>query len=153
VTIEKSPKRVNIQDPKLNGDFRETWIRDERVFIVKKKPKAKKWIKKKKVSESSESCDESSSITSSNSFASRVNEKFEELVKNSRNSTRPASRYSNYQPYQFNDIFGSRVGRVSPKIREIQEQLRRAQRRAALRKFDQDGNYVCPADSDQSSRA
>ena len=42
------------------------------------------------------------------------------------------------------DIFGSRVGRVSPRIREIQEQLRRAQRRAALRKFDEDGNYVCP---------
>ena len=44
----------------------------------------------------------------------------------------------------FPDIFGSRVGRVSPRIREIQEQLRRAQRRAALRKFDEDGNYVCP---------
>ena len=105
VTIEKSPKRVNIQDPKLNGDFRETWIRDERVFIVKKKPKQKKLIKKKKVSTTSESCDETSSITSTSSFASRVNEKFEELVKNSRNSSsniHPKSRFANYQPYQFN---------------------------------------------------
>ena len=85
VTIEKSPKKVNIQDPKLNGDFRETWIRDERVFIVKKKPKQKKWMKTKtKVLEStttSTTDEESSSITSSASFSSRVNEKFEELVK------------------------------------------------------------------------
>ena len=109
VTIEKSPKRVNIQDPKLNGDFRETWIRDERVFIVKKKPKQKKMIKRNKVSETSESCDESSSITSTSSFASRVNEKFEELVNNSRNASssniHPKSRFANYQPYQFNGNF------------------------------------------------
>ena len=51
----------------------------------------------------------------------------------------------------FPDIFGSRVGRVSPRIREIQEQLRRAQRRAALRKFDEDGNYVCPVTTEDSN--
>ena len=109
VTIEKSPKRVNIQDPKSNRDFRETWIRDERVFIVKKKPKQKKWMKtKKKALEStttSTTDEESSSITSSASFSSRVNEKFEELVKNSRNSSRSNSRMANYQPYQFNGNF------------------------------------------------
>ena len=104
VTIEKSPKKVNIQDPKSNGDFRETWIRDERVFIVKKKPKQKmKLMKRKKALESTTTTDEeSSSVTSTTSFSSRVNEKFEELLKNSRNSGRPNSRMANYQPYQFN---------------------------------------------------
>jgi hypothetical protein len=35
----------------------------------------------------------------------------------------------------FLDIFGARRGRVSPRIREIQEQLREAQRRAAIKRY------------------
>ena len=35
----------------------------------------------------------------------------------------------------FSDIFGQRIGRVSPRIREIQEQLREAQRKSVMKKF------------------
>ena len=35
----------------------------------------------------------------------------------------------------FADIFGQRIGRVSPRIREIQEQLREAQRKSAMKKY------------------
>ena len=63
----------------------------------------------------------------------------------------PTQRKSTFLFLIFPDIFGSRVGRVSPRIREIQEQLRRAQRRAALRKFDEDGNYVCPITTEESN--
>ena len=35
---------------------------------------------------------------------------------------------------KFSDVFGTRVGRVSPKIYEIQEELREAQRKAAMRR-------------------
>ena len=38
----------------------------------------------------------------------------------------------------FADIFGTRVDRVSPKIYEIQEQLREAQRKAAFRRYAQE---------------
>jgi len=39
---------------------------------------------------------------------------------------------------KFLDVFGTRVGRVSPKIYEIQEELREAQRKAAMRRSAQE---------------
>ena len=36
------------------------------------------------------------------------------------------------------DIFGQRVGRVSPRIREIQERLRDAQRKSAIKRYMED---------------
>ena len=50
----------------------------------------------------------------------------------------------NYIFPNFSDVFGTRVGRVSPKIYEIQEELREAQRKAAMRRSkieEQSKNY------------
>ena len=45
--------------------------------------------------------------------------------------------YTHFFP-KFSDVFGTRVGRVSPKIYEIQEELREAQRKAAMRRSAQE---------------
>merc|ERR1712223_1183901 len=132
------------------------WVtREESISIVKRTKNEPKKRRRplRKVSKNTSSDSFSSTEadeTSETSFGTQISQQFEDLIaKNSNSSSlsRPNSRSTsnisrmsnpNYPPYTFNDILGTRVGRVSPKIYEIQEQLREAQRKAAFRRYAQE---------------
>jgi len=149
----KNAKKVAI-NPSPSFMDKNGWItREEKICIVKKtknEPKKRRRpLRKVSKESSSDILSSTEADESSTSLGTQISQQFDELVakQNSNSSslsrshsrsTNNISRMSNYQPYSFNDVFGTRVGRVSPKIYEIQEELREAQRKAAMRRSAQE---------------
>lgn len=128
-----------VMDKLLSSSYDETWLREERTFVVRqKKQKADhqpsnarrrvRWHRNTPtITDTSDSSDELLSSDSDSSESSLTSSTFD--FKSNSDYKRRCGFQNGHSQYntQTRDIFGSRIGRVSPKIREIQDQLREAQ--------------------------